>query len=284
MRMSGAREATTEQYFSSERSIARRALISSAPSPATLHRKWMGYSGVAAPPGACPPRRPRASAAPRAPSAGSAPHRSPCRSPRPRAGARRERLPPGRRRPRRAARARARRRRTPAPRATARRGPVRPPPRSVPPPRGEAEVEAVAPERIHGVILEEPVERGAVAELEADHGIHPQRRAGGVRAAAVVAGDAEPAAGVGHGGLGVGGGAGQTLEAGDVGVGGGGEPHLHRRANPQAAGEENAAAEPPTQPQLTARGHGPSRPPPAPQQPDAGAASRSLLHRPAVGP
>ena len=31
--MSGASEATTEQYFSMERSIARRALVSSTPTP-----------------------------------------------------------------------------------------------------------------------------------------------------------------------------------------------------------------------------------------------------------
>src|SRR5438445_8434811 len=49
-------------------------------------------------------------------------------------------------------------------------------------------------------LFRSPIERGAVPELEADHDVRPQRRAGGVRAAAVVAGDAEPAAGVGHGG------------------------------------------------------------------------------------
>src|SRR3989442_15564337 len=60
----------------------------------------------------------------------------------------------------------------------------------VPPPRGQAEVEAVAPERIHGVVLEQPIERVAVAELEADHDVRPHGRAGGGRAAAVPAGRA----------------------------------------------------------------------------------------------
>src|SRR2546422_4277808 len=38
--MSGAREATTEQYFSRERSIARRALVSSTPTPEIVKTKW----------------------------------------------------------------------------------------------------------------------------------------------------------------------------------------------------------------------------------------------------
>src|SRR5438445_12905047 len=89
-------------------------------------------------------------------------------------------------------------------------------------------------------LFRSPIECGAVPELEADHDVRPQRRAGGVRAAAVVAGDAEPAAGVGHGGLVVGGEAVQRLEAGDVGVGTIEDPDLHGRANPHAAGEEVA--------------------------------------------
>src|SRR5213082_412190 len=39
MWMSEASDATTEQYFSRERSIARRALPSSAPSPVTVNTK-----------------------------------------------------------------------------------------------------------------------------------------------------------------------------------------------------------------------------------------------------
>src|SRR3989442_1746343 len=186
MRMSGASEATTEQYFSSERSIARRALMSSAPSPAT---------------------------------------------------------PPA------------------------------------PPPRGKAEVEPGPPERLQGVIPEQPIERGAGAGLDAAHAVPPQRRAGGVRAAAVVAGDAEPAARVGHAGLVVGGEAVQRLEAGDVGVGAIEDPDLHGRPKPHAAGEEVAAVEPRAQHELTAVGHVRARPHAEPEQADAGAASRGLLHR-----
>ena len=38
MLMSGASEDTTEQYFSMDRATARRAFVSSAPSPRTV--KW----------------------------------------------------------------------------------------------------------------------------------------------------------------------------------------------------------------------------------------------------
>src|SRR5207302_1995499 len=61
-----------------------------------------------------------------------------------------------------------RRLRSRAPRASARRPRARCPPRSVPPPRRETHVDPVAPEQVHCVVLEQPVERRAVVQLHTD--------------------------------------------------------------------------------------------------------------------
>src|SRR2546428_93225 len=73
---------------------------------------------------------------------------------------------------------------------------TRPPPRSVPPPRREAQEDPVAPEQVHPVVLEQPVEGGAVVELDAGHDVHPQVGTVGIHAAAVVPREAEPTADV----------------------------------------------------------------------------------------
>src|SRR5690349_4768975 len=89
---------------------------------------------------------------------------------------------------------------------------------SVAAPRGQPDVHAIVAEPIHGVILEQPVECGAVVELEADHEVDPQRRAIGIGAAGAVPGQAEAAAGVWRRGLLVARESVQRLEAADVAV------------------------------------------------------------------
>src|SRR5574341_2593675 len=45
---------------------------------------------------------------------------------------------------------------------------------SVPPPRRETDVEPVPAHPVHAVVLEQPIERGPVPQLEAEHHVEPE--------------------------------------------------------------------------------------------------------------
>src|SRR5207249_8350449 len=48
---------------------------------------------------------------------------------------------------------------------------------SVAPPRGQPQIESIVFEVIHGVVLEQPVECGAIVKLDAHHEVGPEGRA-----------------------------------------------------------------------------------------------------------
>src|SRR5207245_7949279 len=89
---------------------------------------------------------------------------------------------------------------------------------SVAPPRGQPQIESIVFEVIHGVVLEQPVECGAIVKLDAHHEVGPEGRAIRIGTAGVVAYEAESPAAVGRRGLVVTGEEGRVAE----GAGGGG--------------------------------------------------------------
>src|SRR5574341_357121 len=97
-------------------------------------------------------------------------------------------------------------------------------------PSREAEVEPMLSERVHAVVLHQPVEGGAVPQLETQEHVGPEVRAVGIRAAALAAREAEPKSEVGHGSLTVVREAEQALDAGHVGVDPASDAQFERRA------------------------------------------------------
>src|SRR5213078_870111 len=243
MRMSGASEATTEQYFSSERSTARRAFVSSAPSPVTVKTKCSavkrrGCSSRRVP-RTCTssPRRAtrcfcristtsdavQLAAATSSSSTGdnaTVSLASTTTAGRPGAVA---------------ANSRASRHRSVIS-ATF-------PATSVAPPRGQAGVQPVVAEPIHAVVLEQPVERGAIVQLDAHDHIEPHVRAIGIGAAAIVSHQAEAAAGVGRDRLSFAGESVQPFQAPHVAVHAVEHTDFARRTESEAIAEEIAGVE-----------------------------------------
>src|SRR5439155_1157934 len=86
------------------------------------------------------------------------------------------------------------------------------------PPPGQPQIESIVFEVIHGVVLEQPVECGAIVKLDAHHEVGPEGRAIRIGTAGVVAYEAESPAGVGRRRLVVTGEAVQSFEAADVAV------------------------------------------------------------------
>src|SRR3989442_6815004 len=111
---------------------------------------------------------------------------------------------------------------------------------SVPPPRGETDIQPVAPHRVHAVVLQQPVEGGLVVELEAEDHIDPQRGAAGVGPAFVVAGDRHPGAEVWDGDLVVVAEAVQRFQARRIGVDALERPDLARGPEPHAGRKQVA--------------------------------------------
>src|SRR5437764_2639531 len=243
MRMSGASEATTEQYFSSERSMARRACASSAPSPVTVNTK-------------CSAVKRRGCSARRVPRTSTSSPRSSTRcfwristtsdavqlaaaasssSTGEVATALLPSTPTGGRPGAAASNSRASRQRSVIS-ATF-------PATSVAPPRRQSGVQPVVTEPTHAVVLEQPVEGGAIVQLEAYHHVEPHVGTVGIGAAAIVPHQAEAAARVRRGRLSFAGEAVQPLQAPDVAVLAVEHADLARRAEPEATGEEIAGIE-----------------------------------------
>src|SRR5712691_7736144 len=76
---------------------------------------------------------------------------------------------------------------------------------SVTAPRGEADVQPVPAHRVHAMILEQPVERRAVMQLETEDSVQPEAGTSWIGPAAVAACHRQPAADVRGGDLLVGG-------------------------------------------------------------------------------
>src|SRR6266487_571760 len=207
--MSGARDATTEQYFSSERSMARRALASSTPTPST------STGG-----------RPDAPASNRSRS--------------------RHRMVISRVSP-----------------AT-----------SVSSPGRQAHIQSVVAETTHAVVLEQPVERGAVVELEADHQVATHVGTVGVGTAGLMPHQAESRARVRRRHLLIAREAIQRLETADVAVASVEEADLAGGTDPEARRDQVAGVEREAEHHLRAPGQIDAAAHPEPEQPEVGAAPR----------
>src|SRR6266704_3109581 len=203
--MSGASDATTEQYFSSDRSTACRTLASSAPSPRTATSDAVHVAAAS--------------------SSSSTGDVAAAESPSTRIGGRPAPLPSN-------CSSRSHRIVTSAAFAI-----------SVAPARGEADVQPVPAHPVHAVILEQPVERGPVPQLESEDGVEPEAGALWVGAAAVTPrqADAEPEVRGRH--LLVAGEAPQRLETADVGVRTIEEAEFRRRTQAQATRKQIAEVE-----------------------------------------
>src|SRR6266702_3794164 len=90
---------------------------------------------------------------------------------------------------------------------------------SVTAPRGEADVQPVPAQRVHAMILEQPVERRAVMQLETEDSVQPEAGTSWIGPAAVAACHRQPAADVRGGDLLVGGESPEHFEVADVGIG-----------------------------------------------------------------
>src|SRR5213592_4681016 len=215
--MSGASDATTEQYFSSDRSTACRTLASSAPSPRTA--TWNAIAvyrrgGVSR----RVPCRETSSVSSltrcfckmmttsdavhvaAASSSSSTGDVAAAESPSTRIGGRPVPLPSN-------CSARSHRIDTSAVFAI-----------SVAPAGRQSDVQPVPTHPVHAVVLEQPVERGVVMQLESEHGVEPQPGACRIGAAAIAARHAEAQPDVGSRHLFVVGEAPQRLEIADVAV------------------------------------------------------------------
>src|SRR2546430_4489447 len=243
MRMSGASEATTEQYFSSERSMARRACASSAPSPVTVNTKCSAVKRRG-----CSARRvPRTStSSPRsttrcfwristtsdavqlaaATSSSSTGDVATALLPSTTIGGR-----PGAA----ASNSRASRQRSVISAVFAA--------TSVAPPRGQSGVEPVVAETTHAVVLQQPGEGRAIVQLEAHDHVEPHVGTIGIGTAAIVPHQAEAAARVRRDRLSFAGEPVEPFQAPDVAVHAIEHTDLARRAEPEATGEEIAGVE-----------------------------------------
>src|SRR5438132_5966076 len=72
---------------------------------------------------------------------------------------------------------------------------------SVPPPCRQTDVQPVPAHPVHAVIFDEPVERGAIPQLESEDGVEPQARTPRIGTGPVTTRDASPSADVAPGHL-----------------------------------------------------------------------------------
>src|SRR5437588_7952942 len=277
MRMSEASDATTEQYFSRERSIARRALPSSAPSPVTVNTK-------------CSAMKRRGCSARRVPCTSTSSPRSATRcfwristtsdavqvaaatSNSSTGDAATALLPStttGGRPGAPASNSRASRQRVVISATFAA--------TSVPPPRRESRVQAVVAEPTHAVVFEQPVEGGAIVQLHAHDHVEPHVRTIGIGTAAVVPHQAEAAARVRRGGLSLGEPV-EPFQAADVAVDAVEHADLARRTEPEATGNEIAGVERHTEHQLRVAGEVDPTAHAEPEQPQPRAALPGRAH------
>src|SRR6267143_5737144 len=110
----------------------------------------------------------------------------------------------------------------------------------VAPPRRESDEQPVPAQPVHGVVLEDPVEGRAVAQLEPECGVEPETGAVRIRAAPVVTGHAEACTDVRRRDLFIVGETPQQFEVPDVGVGPMEHTDLRRGAEPEAIREQIA--------------------------------------------
>src|SRR6266545_7895370 len=240
--MSGASDATTEQYFASERSTARRTFTSSAPAPRTAKCNAIAVNRR----GSVSRRVPctdtsRASSLIRcfwrmittsdavhvaaARSSSSTGDVAAVESPSTRIAGRPAPAPSN-------CRLRSQRIVTAAVRAT-----------SIAATRRKTDVQPVAAQAIHGVILEQPVERRAVVQLDAEGEVEPEIRALRIGAAALASRHAEAEADIRRRDFLVVREAPQRFHVADVGVGAVEDADLRRGAQPHAIGEQVADVE-----------------------------------------
>src|SRR5207249_8848619 len=150
---------------------------------------------------------------------------------------------------------------------------------SVTAPRGEADVQPVPAHRVHAVILEQPVERRAVMQLETENRVEPEAGTSWIGSAAIATGHTQPAADVRRGDLLVGGEPPEHFEIADVGIGTVEHTDLGRRPQPEAIREEiadvqcGAEDQLPGSPEVHAAAHAES------EQPDARAPVFAILRR-----
>src|SRR6184192_884429 len=271
MWMSEASDATTEQYFSRERSIARRALPSSAPSPVTVNTK-------------CSAMKRRGCSARRVPCASTSSPRSTTRcfwristtsdavqlaaaasssSTGDAATALLASTTTGGRPGAAASNSRASRQRSVISAVFAA--------MSVAPPRRESGVEPVVAESAHAVVLEQPVEGRAIVQLEAQDHVEPHVRTIGIGTAAIVPHQAEAAARVRRHRLSFAGEPVEPFQAPHVAVHAVEHADLARRAEPEATGEEIAGVERDAEHQLGIPGEVDPATHPEPEQSQPGA-------------
>src|SRR6266480_5602808 len=237
--MSGASDATTEQYFASERSTARRTFTSSAPAPRTATCNAMAVNRR----GSVSRRVPctdtsRASSLTRcfwrmittsdavhvaaARSSSSTGDVAAVASPSTRIAGRPTPLPSN-------CRLRSQRIVTSAVRVML-----------VAPPRRESDEEAVPAQPVHAVVLEDPVERRAVAQLETECRVEPEPRAPRIGPASVATRQAEARPDVRRRDLFIVGEPPQQFGIPDVGIGPIEHADLRRGAEPEAIREQIA--------------------------------------------
>src|SRR6266480_805345 len=239
--MSGASDATTEQYFASERSTARRTFTSSAPAPRTATCNAMAVNRR----GSVSRRVPctdtsRASSLTRcfwrmittsdavhvaaARSSSSTGDVAAVASPSTRIAGRPTPLPSN-------CRLRSQRIVTSAVRVML-----------VAPPRRESDEEAVPAQPVHAVVLEDPVERRAVAQLETECRVEPEPRAARIGPASVATRQAEARPDVRRRDLFIVGEPPQQFEIPDVGIGPIEHADVQCRAQHQLAGAADVHA------------------------------------------
>src|SRR5439155_6071672 len=152
---------------------------------------------------------------------------------------------------------------------------------SIPSPRRQSHVESVVAEATHAVVLEQPVERGAVGDLEADHQVAPHIGTVGVGTAGLMSHQAESRTRVRRRHLLIPGEAIQRLETADVAVAPIEEADLAGGTDPEAGGNQIAGVERDAEHHLLAAGQIDAAAHPEPEQPEVGAATprRPYLRR-----
>src|SRR2546427_431379 len=121
---------------------------------------------------------------------------------------------------------------------------------SVTAPRGKADVQPVPAQRVHAMILEQPVERRAVMQLETEDSVQPEAGTSWIGPAAVAACHRQPAADVRDGDLLVGSESPEHFEVADVGIGTVEQTDLGRGPQSDAIREEIADVQRGSQDQL----------------------------------
>src|SRR5439155_1026765 len=150
---------------------------------------------------------------------------------------------------------------------------------SISSPRRQSHVQSVVAEATHPVVLQQPVERGPVVELEADHQVGPQVGTVGVGTAGLMSHQAESGPHVGRRRLFISREAIQRLETTDVAVAPVEEADLAGGADSEPGGDQIAGVEGDAEDHLRAAGEIDAAAHAEPEQPDVRAATARRSYR-----